>query len=212
MAGAVSRACSPSAAHHPRRGEQPAEPAAHRLDRRRIDDRPRAGDTRRYARGGHREVLHGAVDDIFTGDYSITAQNNFDPIPTCAAAAAAKAPGVEAIASVRTGDARIFNKTILVTAVDPSARRAPARLEAGIAGDARTLGENGTFVNTDYAKSPPDDRIANSPSRPPAARTCRVIGIFDPPSGGSPFGAVTISTAMFDQNYSSRRTSSRSSR
>ena len=34
----------------------------------------------------------GAVDDIFTGDYSITAQNNFDPIPISAAAAAAQAP------------------------------------------------------------------------------------------------------------------------
>ena len=36
-----------------------------------------------------------AVDDLFVGDYAITAQNNFSPIPIDAAAAAAKAPGVD---------------------------------------------------------------------------------------------------------------------
>ena len=34
-----------------------------------------------------------AVDKIFTSDYAITAQNNFDPIPPSAANAAAKTPG-----------------------------------------------------------------------------------------------------------------------
>ena len=63
----------------------------------------------------------GAVNDIFTGDYSITAQNNFDPIPISAAEAAAKAPGVTAVGSVRTGDALVFDKTIFATAVDPGA-------------------------------------------------------------------------------------------
>src|SRR4029078_3509820 len=52
----------------------------------------------------------GAVNDIFTGDYAITAQNNFDPIPISAAEAAAKAPGVTAGGSVRTGDALAFKK------------------------------------------------------------------------------------------------------
>ena len=45
-----------------------------------------------------------AVDQLFTADYAITAQNNFDPIPPSAASAAAKTPGVETIASVRGGD------------------------------------------------------------------------------------------------------------
>ena len=42
-------------------------------------------------------TFRGAVNDIFTADYAITAQNNFNPIPTSAADAAAKAPGVEAV-------------------------------------------------------------------------------------------------------------------
>ena len=36
----------------------------------------------------------GAVNDIFTGDYAITAQNNFSPIPISIGKAAAQAPGV----------------------------------------------------------------------------------------------------------------------
>ena len=31
--------------------------------------------------------FEGAVNDLFTGDYAITAQNNFSPIPTAAAEA-----------------------------------------------------------------------------------------------------------------------------
>ena len=53
------------------------------------------------------------------GDYAITAQNNFSPIPIAAAEAAAKAPGVTAVGSVRTGEVRVFGATSLATAVDP---------------------------------------------------------------------------------------------
>ena len=45
-----------------------------------------------------------AVDELFTADYAITAQNNFDPIPPSAALAAAKTPAVETISSMRGGD------------------------------------------------------------------------------------------------------------
>ena len=51
------------------------------------------------ARRRDHEHLPGAVDDVFTSDYAITAQNNFSPIPIAAGGAAAKAPGVEAVAS-----------------------------------------------------------------------------------------------------------------
>ena len=53
-----------------------------------------------------------AVDDIFTGDYAITAQNNFNPIPISAAQAAATGARRDRVGSVRTGDARVFGKTI----------------------------------------------------------------------------------------------------
>ena len=43
---------------------------------------------------GITQTFRGAVNDMFTGDYAITAQNNFSPIPIDAAEAAAQAPGV----------------------------------------------------------------------------------------------------------------------
>ena len=70
---------------------------------------------------GITSTFRGAVDKIFTSDYAITAQNNFSPIPIDAAEAAAKTPGVEAIASTRSGEARVFGSTEFVTAVDPDA-------------------------------------------------------------------------------------------
>ena len=80
--------------------------------------------------------FRGAVDKIWTNaDYAITAQNNFDPIPVAAANAVAKVPGVEAVANVRTGDARAFGKNFFATGGEPARRLdVPARLEGRLAG------------------------------------------------------------------------------
>ena len=65
-------------------------------------------------------TFRGAVNELWGGaDYAVTAQNNFSPIPIAAANAAAKAPGVEVVGNVRTGEARAFGKTFFATAVDP---------------------------------------------------------------------------------------------
>ena len=90
---------------------------------------------------GITSTFRGAVDDIFTSDYAITAQNNFSPIPTEAGEAAAQAPGVEAVASTRTGEARVFDSTEFVTAVEPDVGQgADARVEGGLAGGPRQPG------------------------------------------------------------------------
>ena len=59
---------------------------------------------------GITQTFRGAVNDLFTGDYAITAQNNFSPIPIAAAEAAAKTPGVDAVGSVRSGDALVVRQ------------------------------------------------------------------------------------------------------
>ena len=61
----------------------------------------------------------GSVNDLFTGDFAITAENNFSPIPIDAAEAAAKAPGVTAVGNVRTGEVLVFGDTEFATAADP---------------------------------------------------------------------------------------------
>jgi putative ABC transport system permease protein len=144
-----------------------------------------------------------AVDDIFTGDYSITAQNNFNPIPISAAAAAAQAPGVIAVGSVRTGDAQVFRKTIFATAVDPGAKDViTLKWLKGSQQTLADLGADGAFVDDGYAKrhalevgSPVEMTFINGNKK-----QFTIKGIFDPPPGGTPFGPVTISAASWDAN------------
>jgi putative ABC transport system permease protein len=145
----------------------------------------------------------GAVHKIWTNaDYAITAQNNFDPIPTAAADAAARAPGVVAIGNVRTGDARAFGKDFFATAVNPPGG-SMFKLEwtKGSQAVFSQLGANGAFVDDGYAKrhhlglgSPVPMTFSTG-----AKKTFFIRGIFNPPTGGSPFGTVTISQSAWDK-------------
>jgi putative ABC transport system permease protein len=146
--------------------------------------------------------FRGAVNDLFTGDYAITAQNNFSPIPIAAAEAAAKAPGVTDVGNVRTGEVRVFRSTEFATAVDPG-MKAVISMDwvEGSQDTLATLGSDGAFTDDGYAKD--HDLKLGSPIRVTfpngTTRTFFIKGIFDPPSGGSPFGPVTISAATWDQ-------------
>jgi putative ABC transport system permease protein len=146
----------------------------------------------------------GAVNEIITGDYAITATNNYSPIPVAAAEAAAKAPGVEAVGSVRYSTALVFGKTSAVTAVAGRASQV-MKLDWKI-GSQRlldSLGPTGAFVDEEFAKAhhlklgspiavatPTDQRIE-----------LKVKGIFKPPAGGSPFESVTFSAKVFDAAF-----------
>jgi putative ABC transport system permease protein len=153
---------------------------------------------------GIRSSFTGAVDKIFVSDYAITAQNNFSPIPTDAADAAAQAPGVEAVASVRAGQALVLGEVRNVTAVTPNAGEAlTLDWTDGSQAVFGQLGENGAFVDDGFA----DDHNLKigSPVKitvPDGMVVPLVVkGIFNPPAGGSPFGSVTFSTATFDDHY-----------
>jgi putative ABC transport system permease protein len=145
----------------------------------------------------------GSVNKIWkSADYAITAQNNFSPIPIAAADAVAKTPGVTAVGNVRAGQAFAFNHTIAATAVNPAASQM-FRLDwtQGTGSVLATLGADGAFVDKGYAK---DHHIRIGSPLPltfaTGARKAFVLrGIFDPPTGGSPFGRVTISAATFDR-------------
>jgi putative ABC transport system permease protein len=147
--------------------------------------------------------FRGAVNDIWhNAGYAITAQNNFDPIPIAAADAVETVPGVEAVGNVRTGDAKAFGHSFFATAVNPpGASMFNLDWKVGSTATLATLGDDGAFVDTGYAKkhhlvkgSPVVMTFSNGETK-----TFRIKGIFKPPPGGSPFGSVTISQATWDK-------------
>jgi putative ABC transport system permease protein len=146
----------------------------------------------------------GAVNDLFTGDYAITAENNFDPIPIAAGNAAATAPGVIAVGNVRAGDAKVFGSREQLTAVNPGAAQViSVDWTKGSQAVFSQLAADGAFVAKGYAKDHHLDLGSPIDVETPRGKTLhlRLRGVFDPPTGGSPFGTVTISAATFDRNY-----------
>ncbi len=148
-------------------------------------------------------TFRGAVNELWGGaDYAVTAQNNFSPIPIAAAEAAAKAPGVEAVGNVRTGDAKAFGHRFFATAVNPETSGIfTLDWKEGSPSVLANLGDNGAFVDDGYAKdhhlkvgSPVAMTFATGKTKNFVVR-----GIFKPPAGGSPFGPVTISAATWDR-------------
>ncbi len=152
--------------------------------------------------------FRGAVNDLFTGDFAITAQNNFSPIPVDAAQAAAQAPGVTAVGNVRTGEVLVFGGPTFATAVDPGmAQVIDMDWTEGSQEVFSTLGQDGVFVDDGTAEdegltiaSPVTVTFPNGTSR-----RFEVKGIFDPPAGGSPFGEVTMSSEVWDMEIPNPR-------
>src|SRR5262249_38994066 len=147
-----------------------------------------------------------SVDALFVGDYAITAQNNFSPIPTDAAEAAAKAPGVTAIGNVRTGEVRVFGSNEFATAVDPGmADVINMTWTVGSQAVFSQLGKDGVFVDDGYAKK--HDLHEGSAVRitfPNGTTSTFVVkGVFNPPSGGAPFVPMTMSAAAWDKEVPS---------
>jgi putative ABC transport system permease protein len=148
--------------------------------------------------------FRGSVNDIWrNADYAITAQNNFSPIPIAAADAVAKnTPGVIEVANVRVGEGKAFGKTMSnLTAVNPPAAKVfNLDWKLGSQNTLATLGDDGAFVDKGYADDHHLSLDAPIVMQFPNGRqfTFFVKGIFDPPTGGSPFGPVTISASTFD--------------
>jgi putative ABC transport system permease protein len=145
-----------------------------------------------------------AVNDVFTGDYAITAQNNFSPIPIAAGEAVTRAPGVIAAGDVRAGEGRIFGSNEQLTAVNPTIGRVVhLNWTHGSQAVLASLGAGGAFIDNGYASK--HHLSVSSPvvvTTPTGGRVPLVVkGIFKPPNGGSPFGPVTMSAATWDRAY-----------
>jgi putative ABC transport system permease protein len=150
----------------------------------------------------------GAVDDLFTGDFAITAQNNFSPIPTDAAEAVAGVQGVSAVGNVRAGEALRNGDPGFITAVNPELREVMTlEWKEGSQDTIASLGDDGAFVDDSWA----EDNVAGVGDTLDVtfpngvSRQFEIRGIFDPPAGGSPFAPVTISSDAWDAQVENPR-------
>ncbi|HSL65170.1 MAG TPA: FtsX-like permease family protein [Gaiellaceae bacterium] len=152
---------------------------------------------------GITSTFRDAVDELWAdGDYALTAQNNFSPIPASVADAVEDVPGVESVGNVRTGDALAFGDSFFATAVNRDASRFfSLDWVDGSSEVLANLGDDGAFVDETFAEdhglrvgSPIELTFASGDTQ-----QFEVRGIFDPPAGGSPFGPVTISEETWDR-------------
>ncbi len=153
---------------------------------------------------GLKTSFESAVNSIFTGQYAVTATDNFSPISDASANALKKVPGVQVVSGVRAGDGKAFGSKIGVTGVSGDISKViTVKWQAGSQAVPGELGQNGAFVDKAYAKK--HHLTVGSPIdvETPSATTMHLVlrGIFAPPKGGSPFGDVTISTQRFDAEY-----------
>jgi ABC-type antimicrobial peptide transport system permease subunit len=108
---------------------------------------------------------------------------------------------VTAVGAVRTGETQIFGDTEYSTAVTPGIEDViTLKWTEGSGAVLGSLGGDGAFIDNDYGK----DHNLTVGSKIPVTfvtgkkRTFAVKGVFDPPTGGSPFGHVTISANTWD--------------
>jgi putative ABC transport system permease protein len=150
---------------------------------------------------GVKTSFGGAVDSLFAADYSLTAGNT--PLTNKAAQAARKAPAVELVSEIRTGSGRLNGKTVAVDGVDANLQQVVDMKWSAGEDVPERLGRTGAFVKKDYA----DDHGLELGS-PLTVKTptgallhLHLVGIFDEPKGGSPFGDVSISKQTFDRSF-----------
>ena len=153
---------------------------------------------------GLRSRFEGSVKKAFVANYAITAENNFSPISLSSEKAVRNVSGVTVVSGVRAGTARAFGSNINLTAVDPNvASVIKIDWQDGSQAVTAKLGTDGAFVDKDFAKSHHLQVGSPLTVETPSGRVLHlnVIGITNPPKGGSPYGPVTISQQVFDSLY-----------
>ena len=154
---------------------------------------------------GAKAAFSASVDELFVADYAVVGGDA--PLTSKAAGAAASIPGVQLVSEIRSGEAKLGTKAVVVNGVDPNLSHVVhAKWSSGSGDVAAHLGTNGAFVKKKYAED--HDLEGGSPLtvKTPTGAVLRlhVNGIFDEPKGGSRFGAISISLATFDRAFVTR--------
>ncbi len=153
---------------------------------------------------GLKSTFESSVNELFHGDYALTAANNFSPLSTASAEALAKVPGVQVVAGVRAGTGSVAGSEIQVSGVEGQISKViDVRWQHGSQAVPGELGHSGAFVSKAYAKAEHLHVGSSISVETPLGNVMELTirGIYAPPKGGSPYGDVTISTARFDSEY-----------
>jgi putative ABC transport system permease protein len=153
---------------------------------------------------GIRASFEDAVNELFVADYALTSSDTFTPISATAGQALVGKAGVSVVSPIRAGSARFLGSTHNLSAVDKDVGQViHLTWKSGNSSVPARLGTGGFFTDSDYAKShhlrvgsvvkiqfPAGERVS-----------LRMLGTYDKPQGGSPFGDAIISTTLFDEHY-----------
>src|SRR6266550_4211589 len=152
---------------------------------------------------GLRSSFEDAVNKLFIANYAVTSTSAFIPISSAAGESLVGKPGVNVVSPIRAGSAKFLGSVHDMSGVD-------AQLPAVVHLDWKQgnnsvpgrLGLTGFFTSSKYAKahhlrvgSPMTMQFASGQKA-----TVRLLGTYDEPKGGSPFGDAIISTALFDKH------------
>ena len=101
---------------------------------------------------GFKTSFTSAVNELFVADYSVSAGNNGELLTNKAAQAVAEAPGVEAVSEMRSGEAKVDGKTVLITGVDANLTKVvDIAWSSGSSSVPAQLGRDGAFIVKRYA-------------------------------------------------------------
>jgi len=152
---------------------------------------------------GIRSSWGSTVRKQVSADYILTTSSGWDSFSPAAASAIASNPGVESVSSVRMATVKVGNSKTTLTGLDTAnvTRFFHFTWVDGSNSTVGMLGSDGAILLKSFAK---DHHLQvgstlrqTFPSGESA--TFRVMGIFKPPTGGSPFGPVTISAKTWDR-------------
>jgi len=152
---------------------------------------------------GFRASFENAVDKLFVADYAVTSSNTFSPISATAGKSLVGKPGASVVSPIRAGSAKFLGSVHDINGVEGDLPEVVhLDWKSGNNSVPGRLGGTGFFTSSKYAKKHHlhlGSQVAVQFSAGEKVKL-RLLGTFDEPKGGSPFGDAIISTKLFDKH------------
>ncbi|HYY65248.1 MAG TPA: FtsX-like permease family protein [Gaiellaceae bacterium] len=150
---------------------------------------------------GFRLAFEDAVNKLFIANYAVTSRTAFVPISAEVGKSLVGKPGVDVVSPIRAGSAKFLGSVHDVSGVDGQLPEVVhLDWKQGNNSVPGRLGTTGFVTSSKYAKkhhlhlgSPV---VVQFPSGKKV--TLKLMGTYDEPKGGSPFGDAVLSTKLFD--------------